>query len=150
MRPYTEGFRPLSKSSPFSDKARTINDFESIRISLASPEKIRSLRRIARFGNGWIPWGDDANDPVGGLARIREALDEVGRDANGFQVSSYLPVQQQGDGSIDLDATMAVVGPMTEAGVTDLRATLQLPEELNAATDLLSPLVEAFRKAAGR
>src|SRR2546428_12943526 len=42
MRPYTEGFRPLSKSSPFSDKPRTINDFESIRISLASPEKIRS------------------------------------------------------------------------------------------------------------
>jgi len=42
MRPYTEGFRPMSKSSPFSDRARTINDFESIRISLASPEKIRS------------------------------------------------------------------------------------------------------------
>jgi DNA-directed RNA polymerase subunit beta' len=37
-----EGIRPLSKSSPFSDKARTINDFEAIRISLASPEKIRS------------------------------------------------------------------------------------------------------------
>ena len=33
---------PLNKSSPFSDKARTINDFDSIRISLASPEKIRS------------------------------------------------------------------------------------------------------------
>jgi DNA-directed RNA polymerase subunit beta' len=32
----------LNKSSPFSDKARTINDFDSIRISLASPEKIRS------------------------------------------------------------------------------------------------------------
>ncbi|MFQ5878058.1 MAG: DNA-directed RNA polymerase subunit beta' [Acidobacteriota bacterium] len=32
----------MSKSSPFSDRARTINDFESIRISLASPEKIRS------------------------------------------------------------------------------------------------------------
>src|SRR6059036_1728762 len=37
-----EGIRPLSKSSPFSDKARTINDFEAIRISLANPEKIRS------------------------------------------------------------------------------------------------------------
>src|SRR3989441_9835734 len=37
-----EGIRPLSKSSPFSDRARTINDFEAIRISLASPEKIRS------------------------------------------------------------------------------------------------------------
>ena len=32
----------MNKSSPFSDKARTINDFDSIRISLASPEKIRS------------------------------------------------------------------------------------------------------------
>ena len=32
----------MNRSSPFSDKARTINDFDSIRISLASPEKIRS------------------------------------------------------------------------------------------------------------
>ncbi len=32
----------MNKSSPFSEKARTINDFDSIRISLASPEKIRS------------------------------------------------------------------------------------------------------------
>jgi len=32
----------LSKSSLFFDKARTINDFTAIRISLASPEKIRS------------------------------------------------------------------------------------------------------------
>src|SRR5258708_1335360 len=42
MRPYTEGFRPMSKSSHFAARARKINDFESIRISLASPEKIRS------------------------------------------------------------------------------------------------------------
>ncbi len=32
----------MNRSSPFSDKAKTINDFDSIRISLASPEKIRS------------------------------------------------------------------------------------------------------------
>ncbi len=32
----------MSKSSLFFDKARTINDFTAIRISLASPEKIRS------------------------------------------------------------------------------------------------------------
>ncbi|HET6371696.1 MAG TPA: DNA-directed RNA polymerase subunit beta' [Candidatus Polarisedimenticolia bacterium] len=32
----------MNKSSPFSEKAKTINDFDSIRISLASPEKIRS------------------------------------------------------------------------------------------------------------
>jgi len=32
----------LNRSSPFAEKSRTINDFEAIRISLASPEKIRS------------------------------------------------------------------------------------------------------------
>jgi DNA-directed RNA polymerase subunit beta' len=32
----------LNRSSPFNEKAHTINDFDSIRISIASPEKIRS------------------------------------------------------------------------------------------------------------
>ncbi len=108
------------------------------------------LRRIARFGSGWIPWGPDARNPVEGLGRIREVLAEAGRDPAGFQVSSYLPVRQGSDGAIDLEATMSAVGPMVEAGITDMRATLRLPEEQAACTDLLSPLVEAFRKAAGR
>ncbi len=108
------------------------------------------LQRISRFGSGWIPWGPDAMDPIGGLAQIREALEKVGRSAEGFQVSSYLPVQQDANGGIDLAATVAAVGPMTEAGVTDLRVTLNLPTELSACQDMLSPLVEAFRGAAGR
>ena len=32
----------MNRSSPFAERSRTINDFEAIRISLASPEKIRS------------------------------------------------------------------------------------------------------------
>jgi len=32
----------LNRSTPFSEKARAINNFDSIRISIASPEKIRS------------------------------------------------------------------------------------------------------------
>ena len=108
------------------------------------------LRRIARFGSGWIPWGRDAMNPIAGLGRIREALEAAGRDATGFQVSSYVPVQTGSDGSVDAEATMAAVGPMTEAGITDFRATLNLPTERTACEDFLSPLVEAFRKVAGR
>jgi len=108
------------------------------------------LRRIARFGSGWIPWGRDAMDPVAGLARIREALEAAGRDATGFQVSSYLPVQRGASGEIDVAATVAAVAPMVEAGITDLRVTLQLPDAYQEALDLLAPLVTAFRKAAGR
>lgn len=31
------------------------------------------LRRIVRFGSGWIPWGDDAQDPAPAIARIDPA-----------------------------------------------------------------------------
>src|SRR5436190_5904038 len=34
----------------------------------------RVIRRIARFGSGWIPWGPDAKEPQSGLSRIGEAL----------------------------------------------------------------------------
>ncbi len=108
------------------------------------------LRRIARFGAGWIPWGDDAIDPFAGLAKIREALEKVGRDAKGFQCTSYLPLVKRDNGEFDLDAMVAPVGPMAEGGITDIRVTLPLPNEKAAVEDYLSPLVEAFRKVAGR
>ncbi len=108
------------------------------------------LRRIVRFGRGWIPWGQDAMDPAAGLARIGRALEEAGRDATGFQVSSYLPVVEDAEGGIDLERTIAPVPAMVEAGITDLRVTLPLPGEAAAVEDLLAPLVRAFREAAGR
>ena len=107
------------------------------------------LRRIARFGSGWIPWGPDAMDPIGGLARIGAEMEKVGRDMKGFQATSHLRVAKEA-GRIDADRTMAVVGPMAEAGITDFRITLDLPKEQAAVRDLLSPLVLAFRKTAGR
>ena len=54
------------------------------------------------------------------------------------------------DGGVDTAKTMAAVPAMVEAGITDFRATLTLPDELQAATDFLAPIVESFRKAAGR
>lgn len=107
------------------------------------------LDRVVRFGSGWIPWGDDQANVASGIARVREALEAGGRDTKGFQVSGYLPIVK-GDGGIDLEATMAAVPGMVEAGVTDFRAQLPIPGELAAATDFLSPVVAGFRKAAGR
>ncbi|MCP4906101.1 MAG: TIGR03619 family F420-dependent LLM class oxidoreductase [bacterium] len=107
------------------------------------------LRRIARFGSGWIPWGPDAMDPIGGIAKIAEVMEKAGRDMKGFQTTSYLQIAEEG-GKIDAAKTMALVGPMAEAGVTDFRVTLNLPKEEAAVEAFLSPLVEAFRKEAGR
>lgn len=107
------------------------------------------LQRIVRFGSGWIPWGDDQMNPVGGLEKIAAEMEKAGRDMQGFQVGSYLQVVEDG-GKIDPEATMAPVGAMAEAGITDFRVTLDLPGEDAAVQDLLTPLVEAFRKHVGR
>lgn len=109
----------------------------------------RVLERIARFGSGWIPWGDDAQDPIAGLARIREALQAAGRDDAGFQVCSTLKVVK-GGGGVDLARTMQNVSELAAAGITDFRAQLPIPRDYDAAVDYLSNVVQAFRKAAGR
>jgi alkanesulfonate monooxygenase SsuD/methylene tetrahydromethanopterin reductase-like flavin-dependent oxidoreductase (luciferase family) len=108
------------------------------------------LKRIARYGSGWIPWGPDARDPAKGLVQVREALTAAGRDSAGFQVPGTLPTVKNADRSIDLDRTMEGVPALVEAGITDFRAYLPIPSELNAATDYLSGVVSAFRKAVGR
>ena len=107
------------------------------------------LRRIVRFGSGWIPWGNDGMDPIGGRAKIAAEMEKAGRDMKGFQVGTYLPLVEDG-GKIDAEATMAPVAPMAEGGITDFRITLDLPSEEAAVEDMLSPLVAAFRKASGR
>ena len=88
-------------------------------------------------------------NPIAGIAKITEEMEKGGRDMNGFQASSYLQLAEDG-GKIDAAKTMASVGPMFEAGVTDFRVTLNLPGEEAAVEDMLAPLVEAFRKEAGR
>lgn len=109
------------------------------------------LRRIAKFGVGWIPWGQDAMTPFEGLEKIHEALAKAGRDPKGFQCTSYLQTVVDDAGRLDVDAMVAPVGAMAAGGITDLRVTLpQLPTEKAAVEDYLSPLVAGFRKAAGR
>lgn len=108
------------------------------------------LRRIARFGSGWIPWGDDALDPVAGLARIRETLEAAGRETDGFQATAHLRACSTPDGQLEIGRTMEAVPALVEGGVTDLRLTLPLPGERAEVEDRLAPIVQAFRNAVGR
>jgi probable F420-dependent oxidoreductase len=110
----------------------------------------RVLQRIVRFGSGWIPWGPDAKDVVAGLARVHAALRDAGRTSAGFRVAGNLPVVRRDDRSIDLDATMAGVAPLVDAGVTDFRVHLPLPSDHDGAVEAFAPVVAAFRDAVGR
>jgi len=110
----------------------------------------RVVQRLARFGSGWIPWGRDADPRGDGLARMREALAAAGRDPAGLQVVGQLPVVRREDRLLDIDATMAGVPALVEAGFTDLRMALNLPDDPFEARDHLTVVVDAFRAAAGR
>lgn len=108
----------------------------------------RVVERVARFGHGWIPWGDDAADPVAGAMRMRRALTDAGHDPAGLEIVGKLPVP---DTSADgIAAAMDAVGPQIDAGITDLRLGLRLPGESSEAVDVLGRVVAAFRDVTGR
>lgn len=109
----------------------------------------RSMQRLARFGSGWIPWGDDAVDIADGIAKMRAAVSELGRDPAGIGVVGNAPMVRTDDGGFDLDAAVAEVPALVEAGVTDVRFTVAAPRDRAAATDYLAALVDKFRAAVG-
>jgi len=111
----------------------------------------RTVNRLARFGSGWIPWGDDSADLVNAIPRMREAVAAAGRDdAESIGVVGYLPAVKDDAGELDMDRTMELALPLVDAGVTDFRASFALSADRGAALDKLRGFVEAFRTAVGR
>ena len=108
----------------------------------------RAMRRLARFGTGWIPWGDDAADVVGGIARMRAAVADLGRDPADLQVVGALPIVRDDHGVPDLGRTMEAVPALLAAGVTDVRVRLPVPDVRAAATEYLTDIVTRFRAVA--
>jgi probable F420-dependent oxidoreductase len=110
----------------------------------------RVVRRLARFGVGWIPWGPAAADLVSSITEMKQALAEVGRDPSDLQVVGRLPVVRDEHGSMDLSRSMEAVPGLSAAGVTDFRISMRLSPEPSAALEHLSTVVAAFRTATGR
>lgn len=110
----------------------------------------RTLRRIARYGDGWIPWGEYRRDVEAGIGPVREALVAAGRDPAGFQIRGGVRLFYDDSGALDAERTMADVPRLVEAGVTDFTFSPALPAERGAMVDVLAPVVAAFAAATGR
>jgi probable F420-dependent oxidoreductase len=80
-------------------------------------------RRIARLGDGWLPLGLDDAAVDDGIARIRRALDEAGRDPGGLGVRVGLPVVAA-DGDPDIVATLAPIEALAARGITMVSVAL--------------------------
>lgn len=102
----------------------------------------RTAARVARFGTGWIPWGDDIADPSRGIALIRAAMADVGRDPMSLQVQGVLPVVAG-----DVAATVQAAAPLHELGVTDFRVYARWGVDPAADEAYLGDLVPAFHDA---
>jgi probable F420-dependent oxidoreductase len=110
----------------------------------------RVARRIAQFGSGWIPWGESARELVVAIPKLQDAVAAHGGDPSRLQIVGSLPNRRKDDGSPDLAAVMDGVGTLRDAGVTDFRNRLPLPDDDAAASDLLTEIVAAFRAACER
>lgn len=110
--------------------------------------------RIVRFGDGWIPWGEQIVEIEAGIRRVREALVEGGRDPEGFGIQGRLSLRRDSEGRYDLaegfQRELEKVGPLVEAGVTDFVLGLRLPSDTAQARDLLTMAVADFHTVTGR
>lgn len=106
----------------------------------------RTARRVAEYGTGWIPWGDDIAEPEAGIAMMRAALSAAGRDPSLLQVQGVLPLVRDA-GAVDVEASMRGVPALLARGITDVRVHNRWGTD--AATDeaLMRDLVQAFRAA---
>lgn len=109
----------------------------------------RTARRLAEFGIGWIPWGDDVPRPQAGIEMMRLAFESAGRDPSTLEVQGVLPVVRT-EGVVDIDATAKGVPELAAAGVTDFRFPMRWGQDPDAEAVLLREVVLAFRSAVGR
>ena len=109
-----------------------------------------TVRRLARFGPKWIPWGPEATDLKESIPRLKEQLAKAGGDADALQVVGYLPTVKSGDGGMDVPRTMERLPALVKIGVTDFVGVPPLPSDQGAAEEALRRIVSAFRAAVGR
>ena len=78
----------------------------------------QNCRRIAELGAGWVPISVEPKAIAPGVAKLRAAFRAAGRDPAELGVRAGLRPRVASDGRPDLEATLAQVPAMAEAGVS--------------------------------
>jgi len=84
----------------------------------------KNLARIAELGAGWMPMDSRPEALRAGIAKLREAFRAAGRSFDGFGVRAHVDYVRRADKSLDLDATLASIPALVEAGATSISLAL--------------------------
>lgn len=107
------------------------------------------VRRVATWGDGWIPiMGAENDDLQEGGDVIRQAMADLGRDPSALQIRGRLTIVRSTDGSVDLPATMLGAEQLVEAGATDVLVALgAVDPDPDTAMSMFGELASAFETA---
>jgi len=92
-----------------------------------------TLRRVAEFCDGWFPRASHRFEPHDGVARLKAAADEAGRDMSELSISVFRAPTNK-----------AALETYAEAGIA--RAVLELP---SASRDEVLKLLDGYAKLIG-
>jgi len=84
----------------------------------------KNLARIAELGGGWMPMDSRPEALKSGIAKLRDAFREAGRSFEGFGVRAHVAYARRADKSLDLEATLASIPALVEAGATSISLAL--------------------------
>ncbi len=110
----------------------------------------RTLDRIVRLGDGWIPiMGESAPGIADGVARLRERFKAAGRDPARLRVAGPADPVRGADGKPSLAKSLERIPSLREAGVDlvhlSLLAFCRSPEEAPAFFQDLGRRLEEYR-----
>jgi probable F420-dependent oxidoreductase len=78
----------------------------------------RNAARMAELGAGWLPMESEPEAIARGVALLRRAFATAGRDPDTLGVRANAPVASDAAGRPDLDATLAALPRLRDAGVS--------------------------------
>ena len=119
---------------------------DSIRIWVGGGDGGRAAARVADYADGWMPPPSHSPAEVAdGVARIRAAREQTGKDPSAFDVKIALPLL---DGDLERSLETAAPG-LAAAGVTMLQvsvgALVRSPDEVPALLERLAKRFEDYR-----
>jgi probable F420-dependent oxidoreductase len=110
----------------------------------------RTLARICRLGDGWIPEPYAPPEALeAGLPRLREAWARAGRDPAALGVQGDLDAVPGRDGRPDLRASLAALPRWVRAGATTVNVVMSLFAGRRRAGEFLATLGREWRAALG-